>query len=100
MVGAGLGLRGARGLNAAMKKIGHFIDGRAVPGAGSRFSDVFNPATGEVEAQLSLANEADLQAAVDSAKRAQGDWAAQNPQRRARVMMKYVELLNANMKPL
>lgn len=83
-----------------MNRIGHFIHGRAVAGSGSRFSDVFNPATGEVEGQLALANNADLQAAVDSAKQAQPGWAATNPQRRARVMMKYVDLLNANMKPL
>ena len=62
-----------------LTKIGHFIHGRAVAGSGSRFSDVFNPATGEVEGQLALANNADLQAAVDSAKQAQPGWAARRP---------------------
>ena len=83
-----------------MRTIGHFIHGRHVPGASGRFTDVFNPATGEVEAQVASANNADLDAAVASAKSAQPDWAARNSQARARVMMKFVGLLNANMQPL
>ncbi len=83
-----------------MRKIDHFIHGKPVAGSSGRFAEVFNPATGEVDATVALANAADLQAAVDSAKKAQPGWAATNPQRRARVMMKFVELLNANLKPL
>ena len=83
-----------------MRKIGHFIDGRAALGDGMRQGDVFNPATGEVDAQVAFASAADLDAAVKSAAAAQPAWAATNPQRRARVLMKFVELLNQNMKPL
>jgi malonate-semialdehyde dehydrogenase (acetylating)/methylmalonate-semialdehyde dehydrogenase len=61
---------------------------------------VFNPATGEIEAQVALASAADLDAAVRSAAAAQAGWAAVNPQRRARVLMKFVDLLNRNMQPL
>src|SRR5664279_3469722 len=83
-----------------MRKIGHFIDGRAVAGEASRHGEVFNPATGEVDAHVAFASSADLDAAVKSAAAAQPAWAATNPQRRARVLMKFVDLLNQNMKPL
>src|SRR3546814_9127356 len=45
-------------------------------------ADVFNPATGEVQARVALASDAELDAAVQSAKAAQPAWAAVNPQRR------------------
>ncbi|MET3613996.1 malonate-semialdehyde dehydrogenase (acetylating)/methylmalonate-semialdehyde dehydrogenase [Rhizobium aquaticum] len=80
-----------------MKEIGHYIDGKHVAGKSGRFADVFNPATGEVQARVALATEAELAAAVASAKAAQPGWAATNPQRRARVFMKFVDLLNQNM---
>jgi len=83
-----------------VRKIGHFINGAIVEGVSPRRQDVFNPATGEVDAQLSLAGAADLQAAVDAALAAQPGWAATNPQRRARVLMKFVALVNDNIKPL
>ncbi len=83
-----------------MREIKHFINGNHVAGTSGRMADVFNPATGEVQARVHLANEADLQAAVDAAKAAQPKWAAQNPQRRARVFMKFVQLLNDNMQEL
>ena len=75
-----------------VKEIGHFIGGKQVMGKSGRFSDVFNPNTGEVAARVALASEADLAAAVDNAKAAQPAWAAKNPQFRARVMMKFLEL--------
>ena len=83
-----------------MYQIGHFIHGKQVPGSSGRTANVYNPATGEVQAQVALANDADLQAAIDSAKSAQPKWAATNPQRRARVFMKFVELLNKHMDEL
>ncbi len=83
-----------------MYQIGHFINGKQVPGTGGRTANVYNPATGEVQAQVALASEADLQAAVDAAKAAQPKWAATNPQRRGRVFMKFVELLNRHMDEL
>ncbi|WP_313531185.1 CoA-acylating methylmalonate-semialdehyde dehydrogenase [Shinella sp.] len=83
-----------------MYQIGHFIHGKQVPGTSGRTANVYNPATGEVQAQVALANDADLQAAIDSALSAQPKWAATNPQRRARVFMKFVELLNTHMDEL
>ncbi|OJU89951.1 MAG: methylmalonate-semialdehyde dehydrogenase (acylating) [Shinella sp. 65-6] len=83
-----------------MYEIGHFIDGKHVPGTSGRTANVYNPATGEVQARVALASDAELQAAVDAAKAAQPKWAATNPQRRARVFMKFVDLLNQNMDEL
>ena len=83
-----------------MRQIGHFIDGAVVGGEGRRHGEVFNPATGEVDAHVAFASSADLDAAVKSAAAAQPGWAATNPQRRGRVLMKFVELLNQNMQPL
>ncbi|MEM7214901.1 MAG: CoA-acylating methylmalonate-semialdehyde dehydrogenase [Pseudomonadota bacterium] len=80
-----------------MRQISHYIDGKLVEGKSGRFADVYNPATGEVQAQVPLANGDELNAAIASAKVAQVAWAAENPQKRARVMMKFVDLLNRDM---
>ena len=76
-----------------MKRIGHWIDGARVDG-GDRTAEVFDPSTGEVQAEVALASRAEVDAAVASAAAAQPAWAATNPQKRARVMMALVGLLN------
>ncbi|SEO25787.1 methylmalonate-semialdehyde dehydrogenase [acylating] [Salinihabitans flavidus] len=83
-----------------MKNITHYINGEHVKGTSGRFSDVFNPATGEVQAQCPLATQAELGRAVEAAEAAQPAWGATNPQRRARVLMKLVDLLNRDMEKL
>ncbi|OMC08408.1 methylmalonate-semialdehyde dehydrogenase (acylating) [Mycolicibacter heraklionensis] len=81
-------------------QIPHFIDGHRAAGTSRRTTDVFDPNTGEVQATLPLANAADVDAAVSSAAAAQRDWAAYNPQRRARVMMRFIDLVNSNVDEL
>ncbi len=83
-----------------MKEIGHWINGKLVQGTSGRFADIMNPATGEVQARVSLATVAELNAAIADAARAQVAWAATNPQRRARVMMAFGALINQNMDKL
>ncbi|HAV08915.1 MAG TPA: methylmalonate-semialdehyde dehydrogenase (CoA acylating), partial [Rhodobacteraceae bacterium] len=83
-----------------MKEIGHWINGKRVAGTSGRFADVFNPATGEVQAKLALASKAELDAAVADAAAVQPAWGATNPQRRARVMMEFVRLINRDMDKL
>ena len=83
-----------------MALIKHFIGGDYVEGTSKRTGDVYNPSTGSVDAQVVFANASDLDAAVERAAKAQPAWAAVNPQRRARVMMKYVELLHRDMDKL
>ncbi len=81
-------------------QIQHFIDGRRSNLASTRTADVMNPSTGEVQAQVLMASAADVDTAVASAVEAQKEWAALNPQRRARVMMKFIDLVNANVEEL
>src|SRR5262252_2238459 len=77
----------------AMREIGHFVGGKEVKGTSGRFGDVFNPNTGEVQAKVAFASKAEVGAAIANAEAAQRGWAATNPQRRARVMFKFLELL-------
>jgi malonate-semialdehyde dehydrogenase (acetylating)/methylmalonate-semialdehyde dehydrogenase len=78
----------------------HFIGGRLVAGTSGRFDDVFDPNTGGVQARVPLASTAEVAAAIADAQAAQPRWAAMNPQRRARVLMKFLDLINANTEPL
>ncbi len=83
-----------------MQTLTHFINGKQVEGRSGRFGDIFNPATGDVQAKVPMANAEEVDAAVGFAKRAQPAWAAMNPQRRARVMMEFVRLLQRDMDKL
>ena len=83
-----------------VKELTHFIGGKHVKGTSGRFADAYQPMTGEVISRVPLASRAELRAAVENAKAAQPAWAATNPQRRARVMMKFVDLINQNMESL
>ena len=83
-----------------MKELTHYINGEHVNGTSGRFADVYNPAIGEVIAKAPLANAAEMDMAVKAAEAAQPAWAKVNPQRRARVMMKMVELLHRDMDKL
>ena len=74
--------------------IHHFIGGRIAQPASVRTQDVFNPATGAATGRVALANRADVGAAVASASAAFPAWADTPPIRRARVMFRFLELLN------
>src|ERR1700694_4958596 len=76
-----------------MRDIGHFIGGSEVKGASGRFGDVFNPNTGEVQAKVALASKSEVESVIANAEAAFPAWAATNPQRRARVMFKFLELI-------
>ncbi|WP_112872667.1 CoA-acylating methylmalonate-semialdehyde dehydrogenase [Paracoccus endophyticus] len=80
-----------------MRQVNHWIDGKDTAGTSGRTADVFNPATGEVQAKVALASKAEMDDAIDRAAQAQVKWGATNPQRRARVMMKMVDLINRDM---
>jgi malonate-semialdehyde dehydrogenase (acetylating)/methylmalonate-semialdehyde dehydrogenase len=83
-----------------MRDIHHFIDGASFTGASGRFSDVFNPNTGEVQARVQLASVAEMDRAVQAAQNAFDGWSSTNPQRRARVMFEFKRLVEANMDQL
>ncbi|MBV7540143.1 CoA-acylating methylmalonate-semialdehyde dehydrogenase [Acidovorax sp. sic0104] len=74
--------------------IAHYINGQTVPGTSGRAQQVFNPATGHVTGSVALASAADVSAAVASAQAAFLQWADTPPIRRARVLFKFLELLN------
>lgn len=83
-----------------MKELGHFINGKLVSGTSGRFDDVFNPATGEVQYKCPMASAAETTDAINKAAAAQPKWGATNPQKRARVMMAMVGLMNRDMDKL
>ncbi|MBC57249.1 MAG: methylmalonate-semialdehyde dehydrogenase (CoA acylating) [Confluentimicrobium sp.] len=83
-----------------MEELSHFINGQRVKGTSGRFADVFNPATGEVQARVPLATKDEMDAAIAAAAEAQPKWGATNPQKRGRVMMEFVRLINRDMDKL
>ena len=83
-----------------MKQIGHFIDGKNVPGTSGRTKDIFNPNTGAVQSQVNMATPAELDAAVASAAKAQVEWMKTNPQKRSRIMFAYKQLVDAHKEEL
>jgi malonate-semialdehyde dehydrogenase (acetylating) / methylmalonate-semialdehyde dehydrogenase len=76
--------------------VGHFINGKREAPAGARKQAVYNPTTGAVARQVLLADEATVYAAVATAKAAQVEWGDMPPLRRARVMFKFLELMNTH----
>ncbi|HKY92467.1 MAG TPA: aldehyde dehydrogenase family protein, partial [Nevskiaceae bacterium] len=75
--------------------ITHWIDGAPCVGNSARAGDVFNPATGAVSAKVAFASDADLDRCVASSKAALPAWAGTPPLRRARVLFKFRQLLEA-----
>jgi len=76
--------------------IAHFIGGQDVPGTSGRSGEVFNPATGAVTGRVPLAGADEVALAIKAAQEAQPGWAATPALRRARVMFKFRELLEAH----
>ncbi|MEI5667629.1 CoA-acylating methylmalonate-semialdehyde dehydrogenase [Bosea sp. CCNWLW174] len=79
-----------------MRQIGHFIGGKHVAGTSGRTADVYQPMDGSVIGKVALASAAEMRTAVENAAEAQPKWAAVNPQRRARVLMKFLDLIAQN----
>ncbi len=75
------------------KTLHHYIDGKVVEGKSGRMGDVFNPATGDVTAQLPLATADEVREVILSSAAALPEWAATPPARRAQVLFKFRELL-------
>ena len=75
-------------------RINHWIDGKSYEGHSDRRGDVFNPATGEVSGRVALADQADVDAAVASAKDAFDGWRNMSLARRMAVIFSFRELLN------
>jgi malonate-semialdehyde dehydrogenase (acetylating)/methylmalonate-semialdehyde dehydrogenase len=85
---------------AALPLTPHYIGGEAHEGTSGRFGDVYNPATGRVARRVAMANTADVHRAIAAAAAAFPAWAAAPPLRRARVLMRFRDLVERNLKPL
>jgi len=77
-----------------------WIGGRRERASATRYGDVTNPATGNVTRRVPLCNAADIDAAVSAAAKAFPEWRDTPPLRRARVMQKFLQLLQANQQEL
>ncbi|WP_330252509.1 CoA-acylating methylmalonate-semialdehyde dehydrogenase [Nocardia sp. NBC_00565] len=83
-----------------VRELTHFIGGQQVAGASGNFGDIFDPNTGQVQARVPLASKAEVDAVIANAAEAQQVWAAFNPQKRARVLMKFLTLVQDEMDSL
>ncbi|AKK02289.1 CoA-acylating methylmalonate-semialdehyde dehydrogenase [Corynebacterium epidermidicanis] len=73
----------------------HFVGGQKISG-GERTSEVLNPSTGKVQGAVPLASAQEVDEAIANAAEAQLGWAKTNPQKRIRVIMKWIQLINEN----
>ena len=76
-----------------VRELTHFIGGEAVPGTSGRFGDVFDPSSGTVQARVPLASVDEVTHAVDVAEAAQLEWGDWGPQKRARVLLRFLDLI-------
>jgi betaine-aldehyde dehydrogenase len=80
--------------------IENLIDGKSVPAADGRVSDVINPATGEVYEQAALSAASDVDAAMAAARRAFPEWRDAVPADRQRALLKLADLIDAHAEEL
>ncbi|MFF5565563.1 CoA-acylating methylmalonate-semialdehyde dehydrogenase [Streptomyces sp. NPDC012623] len=78
-----------------VRELTHFVGGRHTAGASGLFGDVYDPNTGTVQARVPLAGRAETGAAITDAAAAQREWGQWNPQRRARVLLRFLQLVDA-----
>ncbi|MEU7728532.1 CoA-acylating methylmalonate-semialdehyde dehydrogenase [Streptomyces sp. NPDC040724] len=83
-----------------VRELTHFIGGKHVTGASGLFTDVYDPNTGAVQARVPLAGRADTEAAIADAENAQREWGEWNPQRRARVLLRFLQLVEGERESL
>jgi malonate-semialdehyde dehydrogenase (acetylating) / methylmalonate-semialdehyde dehydrogenase len=83
-----------------MREIGHFVGGKEVKGTSGRYGDVFDPNTGTVQARVAMAKNSEVEHAIAVAEAAQPAWAGTNPQRRARVLFKFLDLVQKEFESL
>ena len=83
-----------------MKLIKHFLNGEQFKGQNANIVEVYNPATGAVSAEVALASQQETEEAIRIAAEALPAWSTTPPLKRARVMFKFKELLEANLDTL
>jgi malonate-semialdehyde dehydrogenase (acetylating)/methylmalonate-semialdehyde dehydrogenase len=85
---------------AALPVTPHFVGGQSHEGTSGRFGDVYNPATGRLARRVAMANTADVRAAIAAAAAAFPAWSAAPPLRRARILMRFRDLVERDLKRL
>src|ERR1700723_1414856 len=75
-----------------LREVHHWVNGQTLTGTSGRFGDVFNPASGEVQARVALATPAEVDTAVAAASAAFPEWSEQPPLRRARILFRFREI--------
>lgn len=85
---------------SSLPQLTHFVAGQHVAGTSGRYADVYDPTLGEPVRQVPLADLSEVEAAISNATAAQPGWAARNPQQRARVLAKFVNLVRAEIDDL
>jgi malonate-semialdehyde dehydrogenase (acetylating)/methylmalonate-semialdehyde dehydrogenase len=83
-----------------VRELSHYIGGQHTAGTSGRFGDVFDPCTGRVQARVPLAGRDEVHNAAAAGVKAQEEWAAMNPQRRGRILLRFVDLVNRDMDAL
>ncbi|MFH8635168.1 CoA-acylating methylmalonate-semialdehyde dehydrogenase [Streptomyces lydicus] len=83
-----------------VRELTHFIGGKHTQGTSGLFADVYDPNTGRVQARVPLAGRADTELAIADAESAQQEWGEWNPQRRARVLLKFLQLVDGERETL
>jgi malonate-semialdehyde dehydrogenase (acetylating)/methylmalonate-semialdehyde dehydrogenase len=83
-----------------MRTITHWIGGKPATGSSDRTSPVWNPATGQQQAEVALASVEDVDSAVQTAKAAFERWGQSSLSQRTKVLFKFRELVNANVQKL
>jgi malonate-semialdehyde dehydrogenase (acetylating)/methylmalonate-semialdehyde dehydrogenase len=78
-----------------MNTITHWIDGKSFDRAAERHGDVFNPATGEVQARVAFASPSVVDEAVEGAARAAASWRSVSLARRTKVLFAFRQLVEA-----
>ncbi|MFJ6620827.1 CoA-acylating methylmalonate-semialdehyde dehydrogenase [Kitasatospora sp. NPDC091335] len=83
-----------------VRELTHFVGGKRAAGTSGRYGDVFDPNTGRVQARVPLADRGEVEAVIADAAQAQPEWAAWNPQRRARVLLRFLQLVEGEKEEL
>jgi malonate-semialdehyde dehydrogenase (acetylating) / methylmalonate-semialdehyde dehydrogenase len=81
------------------RKVNHFL-AVDINNSAAEHAPVFEPSTGRVQAEVTLGDAETVNIAVKAAQKAQKDWAAMNPQRRARVLFNFKALVEKEMETL
>ena len=77
-----------------------WIDGKKIEGTGAKVGDIYNPATGEVQATVRFASAKDTRRAIEAALKAFPAWAATTPIARARILFKFKTLIESHIAEL